>query len=340
MKCAYFPDKGKELEVGELPIPEPKEGEVRIRVRACGVCRTDELSQEAPFPGISYPRIPGHEVAGEIDLLGPGVTLFKVGDKVGVGWFGGSCGKCRDCVNNSRISCAKTIFTGYSRNGGYAEYMVASEDALARIPEGLSFADAGPLLCAGITTFNGIRRQHVLGGGIVAIQGIGGLGHLGLQFANKMGYVTVAISGGREKEALARKLGAHHYIDSSAADPAKQLQQLGGADLILVTAPYAKTIEPLFSGLKVGGKIVIVSAVLEKLQVDSLAMLMARQSLIGWPSGDAFDSEDTLNFSSRFDVKAMIEKFPLEKAKEAYTRMITNKARFRCVLLPFEAESM
>jgi len=307
---------------------------VRIKVHACGICHSDLMVKAGHMPGIEYPRIPGHEVAGVVDVVGPGVTAFQPGDKVGVGWFGGACHQCKNCRKNEWVTCQKGKACGLSYNGGYAEYMVAPVDAIARVPSDLSFEEAAPLLCAGITTYNAIRHQNVLPGGVVAVQGVGGLGHLAIQYAHRMGYVVVALSTGKDKEAMAKQLGANHYIDGTSSDTVQELQKLGGADLIVCTAPSAKAIEPLVGGLAVGGKLLIVAGVTDKLQVNPIELLMGKKSIVGWASGDSRDSEDTLNFSANLGVKPMIETFPLAKANEALTRMEQNKARFRCVLLP------
>jgi len=330
MKCCRFTEKGGNLQVETVPVPEAKKGEVRIQVKACGVCHSDLIIKHG-LAGNPFPRIPGHEVAG-IDVVGEGVTKYKKGDKVGVGWFGGHCGACKSCLQNEWVCCEKGQICGASYDGGYAEYIFAPEDALARIPEELSFEEAAPLLCAGITVFNAIRHQGLVGGDLVAIQGVGGLGHLAVQFAAKFGYKVAVISSGSDKEKLAKQLGAHVYINGSATDPAAELSKLGGAKLIVATAPNPKVIEPLIKGLSVGGKLLILAALGAPLTINTLDMLMKKQSIVCWPSGDSRDSEDTLNFANLTGVKAQIEKFPLEKAQEALERMETSKARFRCVL--------
>ena len=316
----------------ELPIPTPGQNEIRIKVAACGICHSDAFVKEGAWPGIPYPRVPGHEVAGTVDAVGPGVTTFKEGQRVGVGWHGGHCFTCESCRAGDFITCKNAQTTGISSDGGYAEYMIARSEAVARVPDGLDLAEAAPLLCAGITTFNALRNSGARGGDLVAVQGLGGLGHLAVQFANKLGFRTVAISRGEDKRALARELGAHEYVDSAKGSPAKALQALGGARVILATAPSGKSISPLIDGLAVGGRLVVVGADGSPIEVTPLQLLGARRSISGWPSGHAKDSEDTLAFSALTGAKAMIERFPLERAEEAYQRMMQNEARFRIVL--------
>jgi D-arabinose 1-dehydrogenase-like Zn-dependent alcohol dehydrogenase len=289
------------------------------------------MVKEGHWPGIQYPRVPGHEIAGRIDKVGSSVTAWKVGQRVGVGWYGGHCSECERCRSGDFINCAKGEITGITSDGGYAEYMLARQEAMVRIPETLNAVDAGPLLCAGITTFNAIRNSGARAGDRVAIQGVGGLGHLAIQFARKMGFVTIGVSAGKDKEKLARELGAHHYIDAAAGDPAKELQKLGGANLVLATAPSGKAIAPLVNGLTARGKLLIVAAAADSIEVVPISLLSGR-SIAGWPSGSAKDSEDTLNFSETSGVRPMIEVFPLSKVREAYERMISGKVRFRAVL--------
>jgi D-arabinose 1-dehydrogenase-like Zn-dependent alcohol dehydrogenase len=331
MKAVQVSRAGGELEVVERALPEPGPNQVRIKVEACGICHSDMMVKEGHWPGIKYPRVPGHEIAGRIDKVGSGVTAWKVGQRVGVGWYGGHCGICDSCRAGDLVNCAQAEITGITSDGGYAEYMVASQAAVARIPETLNAIDAGPLLCAGITTFNALRNSGARGGDRVAIQGVGGLGHLAIQYASKMGFVTIGVSAGKDKEKLARELGAHHYIDAAAADPAAELQKLGGAHLILATAPSGKAIGPLVNGLTVRGKLLIVAAAADPIEVVPI-MLLSGRAIAGWPSGVAKDSEDTLNFSASSGVRPMVEVFPLAKVREAYERMSTGKARFRAVL--------
>ena len=332
MKAAQISKPGAPFEIVDRPIPQPGPGTVRIKVEACGLCHSDSLVKEGFWPGIQYPRIPGHEVAGRIDAVGANVTNWTVGQCVGVGWHGGHDFVCDSCRRGDFVLCANAKITGITFDGGYAEYMVAPAEAVALIPEDLPADQAAPLLCAGITTFNALRNAGARPGDLVAVQGIGGLGHLGIQYAQRMGFRTVAIGRNKEKEPLAKKLGAHHYIDTAASDPAKELQALGGARLILATAPDAKSMEALIGGLGPNGKLLIVGADADPMSVNGLLLLSGRKSIQGWASGTAKDSEDTLNFSALTGVRPMIEKYPLEKAAEAYDRMIQGHARFRVVL--------
>jgi D-arabinose 1-dehydrogenase-like Zn-dependent alcohol dehydrogenase len=321
-------------ELVERPIPEPGRREVRIKVEACGICHSDSFSVLGAFPGIKYPIVPGHEVAGRIDAIGPDVTTWRVGQRVGVGWFGGNCGICPPCRRGDFIHCAVGKVTGLHYDGGYAEYMVAPIEALAAIPDELSAVDAGPLLCAGITTFNALRNSGARAGDLVAILGIGGLGHLGVQFARRMGFHTVAIARGKDKETLALELGAHRYIDSQAQDVAKELQALGGAKVILATVTSAPAMTAVIDGLGLHGKLLVVGASREPIEVTPIQLINGTKTLAGWPSGVAADSEDTLRFSALQDIKPMVEIYPLDKAAEAYERMMSGKARFRVVLVP------
>lgn len=320
------------LELVELEIPEPGPGMVRIKVQACGICHSDVFTKEGLFPGIIYPRVPGHEIAGVIDALGPGVIDWKVGQKVGVGWHGGQCGHCESCRRGDFITCRVAPTPGITYDGGYAEYMVAPMQALALIPQELSPTDAGPLLCAGITTFNSLRYSGAIAGDTVAILGIGGLGHLAIQYAVKMGYQTVAIARGKDKEELAKQLGAHHYIDSQSQNVAAELAKLGGAKIVLATVTNGKAMADAIEGLDVDGKLIILGAASDPIQVSAFSLIGKRRSICGWPSGTAMDSQDTLFFSDRFGVRPMNEIYPLEKAQEAYDRMMSGKARFRVVL--------
>jgi D-arabinose 1-dehydrogenase-like Zn-dependent alcohol dehydrogenase len=321
------------LELVEAPIPEPGPGSVRIKVQACGICHSDVLTKDAILPGIQYPRAPGHEVAGMIDAVGTGVAGWSVGQRVGVGWHGGHCGHCDSCRRGDFVTCQVAFqIPGISYDGGYADYMIAPAGALAAIPEGLSPVEAAPLMCAGVTTFNALRHSGARAGDTVAVLGVGGLGHLGVQFAAKMGFRTVAIARGADKEALARKLGAQHYIDSAATDAAAELMKLGGARVILATVTSGKAMSAVVGGLGVNGKLVIVGAPPDPLEIPAVPLLFGRRSIVGWPSGSSIDSQDTLAFSVLTGVRPMTEVFPLERAAEGYERMMSGKARFRVVL--------
>jgi len=318
------------LELGHKPIPTPGERQVRIKVHSCGICHSDVITQNDVF-GLGFPRVPGHEIAGVVDEVGPHVTKVKKGDRVGVGWYGSSCGSCVNCVEDELVCCQKSTSTGVHADGGYAEYTIAREDAVARIPDGLEFSQAGPLMCAGITTFNALRNSGARGGDVVAIVGVGGLGHLGVQFANKLGFKVVAISRGGDKKELSLKLGAHHYIDTKSQDPAPELQKLGGAKVILYTATNGDGINDLIGGLKVGGKILVVAA-LAPVPINTIKLIGMNGSIQCWASGDARDSEDTLKFALLTGVHPMIEKFKFSQANEAFKHMLSNNARFRVVL--------
>jgi D-arabinose 1-dehydrogenase-like Zn-dependent alcohol dehydrogenase len=331
MKAVQVSRPGGDFEVVERPLPEPGPTQVRIQVEACGICHSDSFVKEGLWPGITYPRIPGHEVAGRIDKVGSGVTVWKAGQRVGVGWHGGNCFECDRCRMGDFINCDRLQITGITFDGGYAQYLVAPQEALARIPETLNGVEAGPLLCAGITTFNALRNSGARGGDRVAVQGIGGLGHLAIQFASKLGFRTIAISKGKDKEELARKLGATDYLDAGTADPAEALRKMGGAHVILATAPSSRAIAPLVNGLTVRGKLLIVAAAADALQIVPLTLLSGR-AIAGWPAGTSKDSEDTLDFSALRGVRPMIEVFPLARVREAYERMMTGKVRFRAVL--------
>jgi D-arabinose 1-dehydrogenase-like Zn-dependent alcohol dehydrogenase len=321
------------LELVEREIPEPVPGTVRIKVEACGICHSDSLTKEGLWPGIEYPRVPGHEVAGSIDAVGSGVAGWKVGQRVGVGWYGGSCGYCTSCRRGDFVTCQVAArVTGISHDGGYAEYMVAPAATLALIPDELSAAEAGPLMCAGITTYNALRNSGARPGDLVAVLGIGGLGHLGVQFAAKMGLRTVAIARGQDKQPLARKLGAWRYIDSRAQDPAAELGKLGGAKVVLATVTNGKAMNAVLGGLAVDGKFIVVGAADEPLEVSPLLLIMGRRSVIGWPSGTSLDSQDTLAFSALAGVRPVTEVFPLERAADGYERMMSGEARFRVIL--------
>ena len=331
MKAAVVPKPGANFEVVEREIPAPGAGQVRIRVNACGICHSDYFVKEGQWPGLEYPRVPGHEVAGVIDETGAGVVRWKKGQRVGVGWHGGHDGTCDNCRRGEFLFCINAKITGFSYDGGYAEYMIAPQEALASMPESLDAAEAGPLMCAGITTFNSLRHSGAGPGDLVAIQGVGGLGHLGIQFANKFGYRVAAIGRGKETEALARKLGAQVYIDSEA-NPAGALQKLGGARVILATAPSARAMTELIDGLRPNGKMLVIGASPDKIEVSPIQLIGGRKAIQGWPAGTAADSEDTLRFVELSGVHPMIEKFPLAKVNEAYARMMSGKAEFRVVL--------
>jgi D-arabinose 1-dehydrogenase-like Zn-dependent alcohol dehydrogenase len=333
MRSAQVVSAKGPYQIVEREIPEPGAGQVRIRVQASGVCHSDSLTKEGYWPGIQYPRVPGHEVAGTIDALGAGVAGWSKGERVGVGWHGGHCGHCDPCRRGDFLVCqVAALIPGISYDGGHADYMVAPAVALARIPEGLSAADAAPLMCAGVTTFNSLRHAGARPGDLVAVLGIGGLGHLGVQFAAKAGYRTVAIARGKDKEPLARKLGAHHYIDSQSQDPAAELMRLGGARVILATVTSGKAMTATIGGLGVDGKLIVLGAADVPLEVTALALIGGRRSIAGWPSGRSIDSQDTMAFSALFGVRSMNELLPLERAAEAYDRMMSGKARFRVVL--------
>lgn len=332
MKAVQIKEAGGDFEVVERDIPSPGNKEVLIKVEACGICHSDMFVKEGAFPGIEYPRIPGHEVIGKIEKIGEGISTFEKGQRVGVGWHGGHCFECEPCRRGDFISCENAKIAGLSYDGGYAEYMVAPVEALAAVPDELKSEEAAPLLCAGITTFNSLRNSPARGGDLVAVQGVGGLGHLAIQYAKKIGFEVAAISGTNSKRDLAKKLGADHFIAASDGDPAKALQKLGGAKVILATAPSGEAISSVVGGLGIDGQLLIVAAPGEKMEVAPFALIGGRKSVAGWPSGTAIDSEDTLNFSKLTDVKPMIETFPLEKASEAYNKMMANEARFRVVL--------
>jgi len=320
------------LQLERRPLPEPEASGVRLRVHACGVCHSDAVTIEGQMPGLSYPRIPGHEVIGTIEALGPEVRGWKMGERVGVGWFSGACGYCRTCRGGDAFACENIQgATGVTRDGGYATHMLARASALARVPPELDAVSSAPLLCAGITTFNALRHSGAGPGDLVAVHGVGGLGHLGIQFAARQGFRTIAINRGRDKESLARSLGAVEYIDSDARDPAAALQALGGAKAILATVTNAEAMQAIAGGLGVNGTLLVIGAV-GTLSVDSLALLRKRAAVRGWYSGTAVDSEDTLLFSQRQKVASMNEVYPLDQAQAAYERMMSGKARFRVVL--------
>ena len=327
------PAAGGAFQLVQKEFPDPGPGHVRIRVHDCGVCHSDSLTKLGQWPGINYPRIPGHEVAGVVDAIGPDVPLFKVGQRVGLGWHGGHCNYCPPCRRGDFALCENQLISGISFDGGYADYVIAPANAIAFVHDDLSDADAAPLLCAGITTFNSLRNSGARIGDTVAVLGIGGLGHLGIQYAAKSGYRTVAVARGQDKAPLAKQLGAHIYIDSTSQDPAKELKKLGGANIILSTITSAKGLEWTLDGLAPSGKLIIVGAPEDgPIVISPFPLLLGRLTVAGWPSGTGMDSEDTLNFSALTGVKPMIETYPLEKAEDAYNRMMSGAARFRVVL--------
>ncbi len=332
MKAVQVAKAGGNFEIVERNIPEPGRGEVRIKVEMCGICHSDVLVKEGLWPGLQYPRVPGHEIAGRIDAVGADVTKWKVSQRVGVGWHGGHCFICDPCRRGDFILCENEAITMLHRDGGYAEYTTARAEAVAAIPDDLPAEAAGPMMCAGVTVYNPLRNSGARAGDLVAVQGIGGLGHLGIQFARQMGFRTVAIGRGQDKDALARKLGAHEYVDTAAVNPSDALTKLGGARVILATAPDSKAMSALVSGLRPGGKLIVVGVGPDPLNISLLELILKRRDVQGWPSGTAMDSEDTLKFSALSGVRPMIEKYPLEKVNEAYDQMISGKARFRAVL--------
>lgn len=332
MRAMQISEVGGDFEPVERPVPEPGRGQVRVRVEACGICHSDAFVKEGSFP-IDYPRIPGHEIAGRVDALGEGVSAFREGERVGVGWHGGHCGQCRSCRRGDFVTCENAEICGITYDGGYAEFVVVPQEAVARIPHALDPIEAAPLMCAGVTTYNALRHTGALPGDLVAVQGLGGLGHLAVQYASRMGFRTVALSRGTEKAELARSLGAHEYIDASKeGEPTKALQGMGGARVILSTAPNAKVMSEVVDGLSVNGKLLVVGASPDPIEVSPIQLLMMRRSVAGHPSGTPHDSEDTMSFSALTGIKTHIETYPLEQASEAYDRMINNRARFRIVL--------
>jgi D-arabinose 1-dehydrogenase-like Zn-dependent alcohol dehydrogenase len=332
MKVAQVSKAGGDFEVVERAIPTPDAGHVRIKVQACGVCHSDVFTKEGGWPGIQYPRVPGHEIAGIIDELGAGVSAWKKGQRVGVGWHGGQDGTCLSCRRGDFRNCQNLKIPGISYDGGYQQYMVAPVEALAAIPESLSDVDAAPLLCAGITTYNALRHSGALPGDLVAVLGIGGLGHLGIQFANKFGYRVAAVGRGAENAALAKKLGASVYIDSKSTNAAEELQKLGGAQVILATAPSSAAMSALIDGLGPNGKLVVIGAAFDPIEVTPVQLITGSRTIQGWAAGTPADSEDTLRFAELSGVRPMIETYPLEQAGEAYARMMSGKAQFRVVL--------
>jgi D-arabinose 1-dehydrogenase-like Zn-dependent alcohol dehydrogenase len=332
VKAAQVPKPGADFEIVEREIPKPEAGQVRIKVQACGVCHSDVFTKEGAWPGIQYPRVPGHEIAGIIDELGPGVSTRKQGQRVGVGWHGGQDNTCPSCRRGDFRNCRNLKIPGISYDGGYQQYMLAPIEALVPIPETLNAVEAAPLLCAGITTYNALRHSGAFPGDLVAVQGIGGLGHLGVQFASKFGYRVAAIGRGPENGALAKKLGASLYIDSKSTNAAEALQKLGGAQVILATAPSSKAMSELIDGLGPNGKLIVIGADFDPIQVSPVQLITGSRSIQGWAAGTAADSEDTLRFAELSGVRPMIETYPLEKAGEAYARMLSGNAQFRVVL--------
>lgn len=331
-RSMQVPAAGGAFQLVNREFPDPGPGHVRIRVQACGVCHSDSLTKEGRWPGIQFPRTPGHEVAGILDAVGPDVPVFKVGQRVGLGWHGGHCNYCTPCRRGDFILCENQPISGINYDGGYADYVIAPANAIALIPDDLKDADAAPLLCAGVTTFNALRNSGARVGDTVAIFGIGGLGHLAIQYAAKAGYRTVAVARGQDKGPLAKQLGAQVYIDSTAQDPAKELQKIGGANIVLSTVTSAKALEWVIDGLAPPGKFIVVGAPDGPVVINPFPLLLGRRTVAGWPSGTGMDSEDTLNFSALTGVKPMIETYPLDKAEEAYRRMMSGAARFRAVL--------
>jgi D-arabinose 1-dehydrogenase-like Zn-dependent alcohol dehydrogenase len=333
MKVAQISKPGGDFELVERDIPEPGTGRVRVKVEACGICHSDALVKEGLWPGLQYPRVPGHEVAGHIDAIGGGVTNWKEGQRVGVGWHGGHDFVCEQCRRGDFAMCSNRKVTGINFDGGYAEYMIAPAETLAAIPDDLPAEEAGPFMCAGVTVYNALRNSGARPGDVVAVQGVGGLGHLGVQYARRMGFKTVALGRGKDKGPLAEQLGAHQYVDSNVADPVAELQKLGGARVILATAPSAKAISAVVDGLGVNGNLLVPAAPMEPLSVNALSLIMGRRSVSGCYSGTARDSQDTLEFSAFNGVHPMIEKYPLNRVADAYEQMNSGKVRFRVVLI-------
>lgn len=333
MKAMQVTKPNGPFELVERDIPAPAAGWVRVKVEACGVCHSDVFTKSGAFPGMTLPRVPGHEIAGRIDAVGPEVTMWKVGDRVGVGWHGGHCFECDACRRGLFINCVNAKVTGISHDGGYAEYAVVPSESVARLPANISAVEAGPLLCAGVTTYNALRNSGARPGQTVAIQGIGGLGHLAIQYAARMGFRTVAISRGADKAALAKELGAHEYVDTQQVAAAEGLQKLGGADVVLATAPHSDAIQATVDGLTPRGKLVIVAAPFTPVSVNPFSLLSGK-AVAGWPSGSAIDSEDAVAFSALTGVRPRVETFKLADAERAFAHMMENKARFRAVLVP------
>ncbi|PYS85224.1 MAG: alcohol dehydrogenase [Acidobacteria bacterium] len=332
MKAAQISKAGGDWELVERDVPEPGPGQVRVKVEACGICHSDALVKDGIWPGLQYPRVPGHEIAGRVDAVGANVTSWAVGQRVGVGWHGGHCFVCEQCRRGDFAMCVNRKVTGIDFDGGYADHVIVPAAALAAIPVDLPAEEAGPFMCAGVTVFNALRNSGARAGEVVAVHGIGGLGHLGVQYARRMGFNTVAINRGRDKEELARQLGAQHYVDATAQDVVAELQKLGGASVILATAPNAQAISGLVDGLAPSGKLLVPAAPLEPLSINVFSLITKRSSVAGWYSGTAKDSQDTLEFSALSGVHPMIEKYPLDRVAEAYEQMHSGKVRFRVVL--------
>jgi NADPH2:quinone reductase len=334
MRAAVVPEAGGQFELGRREIPEPEPSEVRIAVDACGVCHSDVFVKEGTYPGVSYPRVPGHEVAGRIDTIGADVTSWTVDDRVGAGWHGGHCFTCEPCRRGAFKHCENGDITGLTYDGGYAEYVTVPTEAVAAIPDALHAVEAAPLLCAGVTTFNALRNADARPGDLVAVQGVGGLGHLGLQYAHAAGFETVAISGSPDKETLAMDLGADHFVDATATDPAGRLQELGGASVVLATAPSSDAIASVVGGLDADGTLLVAGVPEEDVPVDAAALIGTNGAVAGWASGQARDSQDTLEFSALRGIAPTVETYPLSEVETAYDRMLDNEARFRAVLEP------
>jgi alcohol dehydrogenase/propanol-preferring alcohol dehydrogenase len=332
MKAVQVAEPGADFELVDIDVPQPGPDEVRISVEACGICHSDSFVKEGTYPGIEYPRVPGHEIVGRIDAVGERVTSWREGQRVGVGWHGGHCFDCEPCREGDFIACENAQITGIAFDGGYAEYTVAPAEAVADIPDGLDSAEAAPLLCAGITVFNALRNTDAGPGDLVAVQGVGGLGHLAVQCADEMGFEVAALSRGTDKEEMAFELGADHFIDTVNEDPAERLQQLGGARVILATAPNSQAMTSVVDGIGRGGKLLVLAATMEPIEVSPMQLIGARRSVAGWPSGDASDSEDTLQFCELSDITPMIETFSLDEVDEAYDKMMSSDVRFRSVL--------
>jgi D-arabinose 1-dehydrogenase-like Zn-dependent alcohol dehydrogenase len=333
MKAVQVPTPGGDFAVTERPVPEPGPRTVRLKVAACGICHSDSFVKEGHWPNLAYPRVPGHEIAGVIDAVGPAVSEWVPGDRVGIGWHGSHCGHCDPCRSGDFIACINLTITGFHFDGGYEQYMIAPANGLARIPDSIGFAQAAPLLCAGVTTYNSLRHSRALPGDLVAVHGIGGLGHLAIQFARQFGFHVVAVSRGKDKEELALRLGAHRYIDGAATDAAAELTRLGGARVIVATAPNSAAISGLAGGLGLNGMLLAIAGSFDPLSISPAQLIGRRISIQGWPSGSPKDSEETLNFCALSGVRPMIEEFPLEDAARAYQLMITNQVRFRAVLV-------
>lgn len=332
MKAAQVSKAGGDWELVERDAPEPGADQVRVKVEACGICHSDTLVKDGIWPGLQYPRVPGHEIAGRVDAVGDNITSWTVGQRVGVGWHGGHCFVCEQCRRGDFAMCVSRKVTGIDFDGGYATHMIVPAAAVAAIPDDLPAEEAGPFMCAGVTVFNALRNSGARAGDVVAVHGIGGLGHLGVQYARRMGFNTVAINRGNDKEELARQLGAHSYIDATAQDVVAELQKLGGASVILATAPNAQAISGMVDGLAPSGRLLVPAAPLEPLSINVFSLIMKRSSVAGWYSGTAKDSQDTLEFSALSGVHPMIEKYPLDKVAEAYEQMHSGRARFRVVL--------